>query len=95
MARVVMYSSYLCVYCWMAKVMLRRKGVEYEVRGGPVIMGWKPPVRNYKEMVERSGGQTTVPQIFVDGEYLGDEETMAALEKEGKLDAALKVASAA
>ena len=48
-----------------------------------------------KEMVERSGGQTTVPQIFVDGEYLGDEETMAALEKEGKLDAALKVASAA
>jgi len=95
MAKVVMYSSYLCVYCWMAKAMLSRKGVEYEVRGVPLIMGWKPPVKNYKEMVERSGGQTTVPQIFVDGEYLGDEETMSALEKRGELDAALKIASAA
>ena len=59
-----------------------------------MIMGWKPPVKNYKEMVERTGGQTTVPQIFVDGEYLGDEETMAALEKRGELDAALKIPSA-
>ena len=50
-------------------------------------------LRNYKEMVERSGGQTTVPQIFVDGEYLGDEETMVALEKRGELDAALKIPS--
>ena len=48
-----------------------------------MIMGWKPPVKNYKEMVERTGGQITVPQIFVEGEYLGDEETMAALEKRG------------
>ncbi len=94
MAGVVMYSSYLCVFCWLAKAMLKKKGVQYELRGVPMIMGWKPPVKNYKEMVERTGGQTTVPQIFVDGEYLGDEETMAALEKRGELDAALKISSA-
>jgi glutaredoxin-related protein len=55
MARVVMYSSYLCAFCWMAKAMLKKKGVEYELRGVPMIMGWKPPVKNYKEMVERTG----------------------------------------
>ena len=92
MARVVMYSSYLCAFCWVAKAMLKKKGVEYELKGVPMIMGWKPPGKNYKEMVERTGGQTTVPQIFVDGEYLGDEETMAALEKCGALDKALKIA---
>jgi glutaredoxin len=43
-------------------------------------------------MVERTGGQTTVPQIFVDGDYLGDEETMAALDKCGALEKALKIA---
>jgi len=73
---------------------VEEEGVQYELRGVPKIMGWKPPVKNYKEMVERKGGQTTVPQIFVDGEYLGDEETMAALEKRGELDAALKIPSA-
>ncbi len=94
MTGVVIYSSHLCVFCWIAKAMLKKKGVQYELRGVPMIMGWKPPVKNYKEMVERTGGQTTVPQIFVDGEYLGDEETMAALEKRGELDAALKIPSA-
>ena len=55
MAGIVLYSSYLCPYCWTAKAMLRNKGVEYELKGVPMIMGWKPPVRNYKEMVERTG----------------------------------------
>ena len=56
MAGVVMYSSYLCVFCWIAKAMLKKKGVQYELKGVPMIMGWKPPVKNYKEMVERTGG---------------------------------------
>ncbi len=42
----------------------------------------------------RTGGATTVPQIFVDGEHLGDEETLAELEQQGKLDAALKIGTA-
>lgn len=65
--------------------------MQYTIKGVPLILGWKPPTRNYKEMVERSGGQTTVPQIFVDGEYLGDEETLQALEQRGELEAALKI----
>jgi hypothetical protein len=39
----------------MAKAMLKKKGVQYELRGVPMIMGWKPPLKNYKEMVERTG----------------------------------------
>ena len=57
MAGVVMYSSHLGVFCWIAKAMLKKKGVQYELRGVPMIMGWKPPVKNYKEMVERTGGR--------------------------------------
>ncbi len=36
------------------------------------------------EMVQRSG-RTSVPQIFVDGQHLGDCEELYALEAAGKL----------
>ena len=74
--------------------MLKKKGVSYVVKGVPLIFGWKPPTQNYKEMIARSGGQTTIPQIFVDGEYLGDEDTLRALEQKGDLERALKIDSA-
>lgn len=67
--------------------------MSYTIKGVPLILGWKPPTQNYKEMVERSGGQTTIPQIFVDGDYLGDEDTLRALEEKGELERALKMDS--
>ena len=41
------------------------------------------------EMIERSGGRTTVPQIFIDGRHIGGSDDLAALDREGKLDALL------
>jgi glutaredoxin 3 len=38
------------------------------------------------EMIQRAGGRTTVPQIFVDGEHIGGCDDLLALEREGKLD---------
>ena len=57
-------------------------------------MGIKFPTRNYRDMVQRTGGERTIPQIFVDEQYLGDEETLAELERQGKLDQALGVGRA-
>lgn len=50
---------------------------------------FKWPNRNFREMRSRSGGQTTVPQIFIDGEYYGDDDTLAADMASGRLEALL------
>ena len=76
MAHIEIYLSRLCIYCWQARRILGAQGVCYHIKGVPMILGWKPPTRAYREMVERSGGCTTVPQVFVDGEHLGDEEVL-------------------
>jgi glutaredoxin 3 len=41
------------------------------------------------EMLERSGGRQTVPQIFINGAHVGGSDELAALERDGKLDAML------
>jgi glutaredoxin 3 len=40
-----------------------------------------------EEMVQRSGGRTTVPQVFIDGTHVGGSDDLFALESQGKLDA--------
>jgi glutaredoxin 3 len=37
-------------------------------------------------MIERAGGRTTVPQIFIDGEHIGGCDDLIALDRSGKLD---------
>ena len=37
------------------------------------------------EMIERAGGRTTVPQIFIDGQHVGGSDDLAALDRAGKL----------
>ena len=45
-----------------------------------------------REMSERAGGRTSVPQIFVDGQHLGDSDGIQTMEAKGELDAALGLA---
>ncbi len=74
----------LCGYSYRAKKLIESKGVDYE----EFDVMLKPGLR--AEMVERSGGRTSVPQIFVDGRHLGDCEELYALEAAGKLDPLLE-----
>jgi glutaredoxin 3 len=80
MARVEIYTKDWCGFCVRAKRLLSEKGVEFEdydiTLGGP----------HRVEMIERSGGRTTVPQIFIDGVHVGGSDDLAALEAAGKLD---------
>ena len=80
MARVEVYTKFLCPYCSRAMKLLASKGVaveEYDITmGGP----------KRTEMLSRSEGRTTVPQIFIDGRAIGGSDDLAALDRAGKLD---------
>ncbi len=84
MAHVEIYTKMFCPYCARAKKLLGEKGVEFEEY--EISMGGE----KRQEMIQRSGGRTTVPQIFIDGSHVGGSDDLAALEREGKLDALLR-----
>ncbi len=80
MAKVEMYLKSTCPYCMRAAQFLDAKGVkreDYNVdMGGP----------KKAEMVQRTNGRTTVPQIFIDGRHIGGCDDLIALDRQGKLD---------
>ena len=86
MARVEIYSTLFCPYCARAKGLLEKKGVDY------VNIDVMEDTSKRDEMVERSGGRQTVPQIFIDGESIGGCDELYALDRAGKLDAKLGIA---
>ena len=77
---VEIYSSMLCGFCYRAKKLLDMKGVDYR----EIDVMLHP--RRRREMTERSGGRTSVPQIFIDGVHIGGSDDLVALEAQGKLD---------
>ena len=80
MAQVEIYTRAFCGYCARAKSLLQDKGVAFEEydlsMGGP----------QRSEMIERSGGRATFPQIFIDGAHVGGCDDLVALDRSGKLD---------
>jgi glutaredoxin 3 len=86
MARVEIYSTMFCGYCARAKGLFEKKGVDY------VNIDIIEDSAKRDEMIERSGGRQTVPQIFIDGEHIGGSDDLYALERAGKLDAKLGIA---
>lgn len=83
MATVEIYTKATCGFCRRAKQLLDMKKVAYDefaVDGGG-------PKRD--EMIQRSGGRTTVPQVFIAGKHIGGCDALMSLEYEGKLDALL------
>ncbi|MEM8948265.1 MAG: glutaredoxin 3 [Pseudomonadota bacterium] len=80
MAKVEVYTTPMCPYCWRAKRLLDSKNVDYIE-----INLWSEKARR-QEMLERAEGRTSVPQIFVDGQGIGGSDELAALEQSGQLD---------
>lgn len=83
MAKVEIYTKAFCGYCARAKALLDSKRISYEEYD--ITMGG--PKRG--EMLERSKGGVTVPQIFIDGAHVGGSDDLGRLEREGRLDAML------
>ncbi|MEM7043353.1 MAG: glutaredoxin 3 [Pseudomonadota bacterium] len=87
MSKVEVYTTPMCPYCWRAKRLLDGKKVAYTE-----INLWSERDRR-QEMVERAGGRTSVPQIFIDDQSIGGSDELAALEQSGELDRLLTSAA--
>lgn len=84
MAKVEIYYWTTCPYCSRARQLLDEKGVEYE---GYDITGDEDA---RAKMVKRTGGPKSVPQIFIDDQYIGGCDDLYALDEKGGLDELLQ-----
>jgi glutaredoxin 3 len=80
LAKVEIYTKTFCGFCIRAKRLLDMKKVDYDEYSVDVGGAKKA------EMVQRAGGRTTVPQIFVEGRHIGGCDELMTLEQQGKLD---------
>lgn len=85
MQPVTLFTTQLCGFCHAAKRLLTSKGVEFE----EIDVGRDPGRR--QEMMARSNGGRTVPQIFIGEAHIGGCDDLFALESGNKLDAMLGV----
>ena len=83
--KVEIYTTDYCPYCRRAKELLIRKGIQFtEIDASP------DEVR--EEMIKRTAGARTVPQVFIDGEFMsGGCDGLFEKERNGQLDAILGI----
>jgi glutaredoxin 3 len=86
-AKVVMYATAACPFCQSAEQLLVRKGAHIE----KIRVDLQPERRG--EMVQKSGGRRTVPQIWIGDRHVGGCDDLYALDRQGKLDPLLQANS--
>ncbi|WEX76781.1 glutaredoxin 3 [Sinorhizobium numidicum] len=80
MASVVIYTRQFCGYCSRAKKLLESKGVGFVEHDAT----YAPELR--QEMIDKSNGGRTFPQIFINDVHVGGCDDLHALDRVGKLD---------
>ena len=84
MKKITMYTGPFCNYCEAAKRLLARNNATYNEIDISKIAGAAD------EMIKKTNGKRTIPQIFFDDEHIGGYDEVRALEKENKLQDLLK-----
>ena len=82
--KVTLYSGDPCPFCAAAKALLKTKDVEIEE-----FDIWKDPAKA-KEMVQKTNGARSNPQIFIGDHYVGGNDQLQAANRSGELDKLLK-----
>jgi glutaredoxin 3 len=80
MLHIEIYTTRYCPYCTSEKALLKRKGVDFneiDLTGNGSLRA---------EMIERTNGRMTVPQIFIGDVYIGGCDDLHVLERAGELD---------
>jgi len=85
MKKVVMYTGDLCIHCDWAKELLKRKKIDF------VEYNVAQDIVKRDEMLKKSNGARTVPQIFIGDHHVGGNTELQALEKQNKLNALLEI----
>ena len=83
MRKITIYTTRFCPYCHRAKRLLAQKVAAFDEVD--VTGDWEARDR----LAEKAGGHTTVPQIWIGDTHVGGSDELAALEREGKLEALL------
>ena len=84
MKKVTMYTGNPCSFCEAAKALLKTKNVEIQE-----LDIWKDSDKA-KEMLQRTNGARTIPQIFIEDHYVGGNEQLQEINRSGELDKLLK-----
>lgn len=85
MADILMYTKNYCPYCVRAKSLLDILGQEY------TLINLDEQPEHMPEMLAKSNGARSVPQIFIDGEHIGGCDDLYALHNAGKLEILLSL----
>ena len=85
MKNVEIYTGPVCIFCDWAKALLEKKGVPFK----EIYIG--DDQKKMEEMIKKANGLKTVPQIFIDGQHIGGNDKLQALEKKGKLNSLLGI----
>ena len=80
MTKVVIYTTTICPYCVWAKDLLSKKGVAF------TEINISEEHSLIDEMIEKSDGKRSVPQIFIGDYHVGGYDDLVALNNAGKLD---------
>ena len=83
MTPITIYTKSWCPYCSAAKELLSKKKASFE----EIEISGRTEKR--QEMLSRSGGSSTVPQIFIGDRHVGGCDDLYALDRRGELDALL------
>ena len=84
MKNITIYTGPLCNYCEAAKRLLARNNVTYKEINVATVDG------AMDEMIKKTNGKKTIPQIFFDNQHIGGYDEIRALEKNNKLQDLLK-----
>ena len=84
MKNITIYTGPLCNYCEAAKRLLKRNNANYDEIDISKVEG------AMDEMIKKSNGKRTIPQIFFEDQHIGGYDDVRALEKENKLQNLLK-----
>ena len=84
MKKVVIYTGPMCNYCSAAKHLLNKKKINFE----EIDIGYDDEKR--EEMLKKSNGARTIPQIFIGEKHIGGYVELRALDRDGKLNSLLE-----
>ena len=84
MKKVEIYTGPVCAFCNAAKTLLTKKNIAFD----EIDIG--DNLEKREEMLKRSNGAKTIPQIFIAGHHVGGYAQLRTLEHEGELDKILK-----